>query len=160
VQEVGTSAIADQRFHSDVILKEEEGMAEKQDIGPTRGITPYLTVRGGGAAEAVEFYQNAFGAEERFRQLADDGKRLVHCHLVINGASVMLSDDFAENGGTPPSGVTIHLQVEDADAWWNRALAAGFCEITMPLAEQFWGDRYGQFKDPYGHHWSIGAPKR
>jgi PhnB protein len=84
----------------------------------------------------------------------------LHCHLTINGASVMLSDDFAADGGAPPSGVTLHLQVDDADAWWNRALAAGSCEITMPLADQFWGDRYGHFKDPYGHRWSIGASKR
>ena len=132
-------------------------MADQPQMGPGAGVTPYLTVRGG--AEAVDYYQRAFGAQEQFRQLADDGKRLLHSHLKINGGSVMLSDDFSQEGSPPPAGTTLHLQVEDADAWWNRALAAGG-EVTMPLADQFWGDRYGQFKDPFGHRWSIGGPVR
>ena len=128
-------------------------------MGPSRGVTPYLTVGGGKAGEALEFYKAAFGAAEQFRQPADDGKRLLHCHLMINGASVMLSDDFGP-GGPSPAGVTLHLQVPDADAVWNSAMAAGRCEVTMPLDDQFWGDRYGHFKDPYGHRWSIGGPKK
>ena len=133
-------------------------MAE-EPRGPSAGVTPYMTIAGGRAAEAAEFYGRAFGAEEQFRMPAEDGKRLMHCHLVINGASVMLSDDFM--GAAPtPSGTTLHLQVDDADAWWERALAAGPCEVTMPLADQFWGDRYGHFKDPYGHRWSIGGPTK
>ncbi len=132
-------------------------MADQPEMGPGAGVTPYLTVRGG--AQAVDYYQRAFGAEEQFRQLADDGKRLLHSHLKINGGSVMLSDDFAQEPGPPPSGTTLHLQVDDADAWWNRALAAGG-EVTMPLGDQFWGDRYGHFKDPFGHRWSIGGPIR
>jgi PhnB protein len=135
-------------------------MAEQQEKGPSQGVTPYLTVKGGKAQEAIEFYKNAFGASEQFRQPADDGKRLLHCHLVINGASVMLSDDFSQAGAPEPAGVTLHLQVQDADAVWDRAMAAGPCEVTMPLADQFWGDRYGHFKDPYGHRWSIGGPKK
>ncbi len=135
-------------------------MANQAEMGPSRGVTPYLTARGGKAGEAIEFYKRAFGAAEQFRQPADDGKRLLHCHLVINGASVMLSDDFGPEGGPPPAGVTLHLQVDDADAAWNRAMAAGPCEITLPLADQFWGDRYGHFKDPYGHRWSIGGSKK
>ena len=134
-------------------------MADQPEMGPGAGLTPYLTVRGGAAAQAIEFYKHGLGAQERFRQPADDGKRLLHCHLMINGASVMLSDDFGP-GGPAPAGVTLHLQVDDADAWWNRAMAAGRCEITLPLADQFWGDRYGHFKDPYGHRWSIGGPKK
>ena len=134
-------------------------MADK-DQGPGAGVTPYLTIRGGAGVKAVEFYKAAFGAEEKFRQPADDGKRLMHCHLVINGSSIMLSDDFSQAGGAAPAGVTLHLQVGDADVWWNRATGAGPCEVTMPLADQFWGDRYGHFKDPYGHRWSIGGPAK
>ena len=135
-------------------------MADQPQMGPPAGVTPYLTVRGGRAGEAIDFYKLGFGAEEQFRRLADDGKRFLHCHLKINGASVMLSDDFGAEGGPPPACVTLHLQVDDADAWWNRAMAAGPCEVTMPIADQFWGDRYGHFRDPYGHRWSIGGPGR
>jgi len=135
-------------------------MPDKPEMGPSRGVTPYLTVRGGKAGEAVEFYKRAFGAEELFRQPADDGRRVLHCSLRINGDAVMLSDDFSSAGSPEPAGVTLHLQVPDADKVWNAAMAAGRCEVTMPLADQFWGDRYGHFKDPYGHRWSIGGPKK
>jgi PhnB protein len=124
------------------------------------GVTPYLTVHG--ASEASEFYQRAFGATELARMPDQDGKRLIHCHLRINDADVMMSDDFPEHGsgtGAGPKGVTLHLHVDDADAWFERAVAAG-ATVTMPLADQFWGDRYGQLRDPFGHTWSIGAPKK
>jgi PhnB protein len=124
------------------------------------GVTPYLMVRG--ASEAAGFYKRAFGAEELARTAGEDGKRLIHCHLRINGGDVMMSDEFPEYGyglGEGPNGVTLHLAVDDADEWWNRAVGAG-ATITMPLAEQFWGDRYGQLRDPFGHSWSIGAPKK
>jgi PhnB protein len=123
-----------------------------------RGVTPYLTVHG--ASEAAEFYGRAFGAEEIARVPAEDGKRLVHCHLRINGENVMMSDDFPEHGYAvegEPRGVTLHLAVDDADTWFERAVAAG-AKVTMPIGDQFWGDRYGQIKDPFGHTWSIGAP--
>jgi PhnB protein len=84
----------------------------------------------------------------------------MHAHLKVNGSSLMMHDDFPEHGGGPatePAGVMLHLQVDDADAWWSRAVAAG-ASVTMELADQFWGDRYGQLKDPFGHRWSIGAP--
>ena len=127
--------------------------------GPTGGITAHLTIRDNRAAEAVDFYSKAFGAEELGRHLADDGKRLMHSHLKVNGGSLMLNDDFPEYGGgaSPPRSVTLHLQVKDADAAWNRAIEAGAKE-KMPLADQFWGDRYGQVTDPFGFTWSIGAP--
>ncbi len=130
--------------------------------GPTTGVTPHLTIPSRGGQAAIEFYTRAFGATELRRMLAEDGERLMHAHLTINGASVMLNDEFAEfNGETDitPKGVTIHLQVDDADEWWNRALAAGGVPL-FPLADQFWGDRYGQLRDPFGHTWSIGAPVR
>jgi len=122
------------------------------------GVTPYLTVRG--AKAAVDFYRRAFGAEEVRRVEAEDGERLLHCHLRINGSHVLMSDEFREHGDgleEGPMGVTLHLQVDDADKWWHRAISAGATPV-MPLADQFWGDRYGQVRDPFGHRWSIGAP--
>lgn len=124
------------------------------------GIAPYLTVRG--AKDAAEFYTRAFGAEEVRRLEADDGERLMHCHLRINGADLMFSDEFPEYGGAlgdGPRGVTLHLAVDDADFWWARAVEAG-ATVSMPLEDQFWGDRYGKLRDPFGHSWSIGAPIR
>jgi PhnB protein len=128
------------------------------------GLTPYLTIRDGRGQEAMRFYATAFGASEVFRNMADDGKRVLHGRLLVNGALVFLSDDFREmRGGAeapPAAGVTLHLQVDDADAWAERAKGAG-AEIFMPVAEMFWGDRYGQLRDPFGHSWSIGStPKR
>ena len=120
------------------------------------GVMPYLTVTGGLAA--IAFYTQAFAATEFARHMADDGVRVLNSHLGINGGSVMLSDDFPEFHGDspapPPAGVVLHLQVDDADAWFARAVQAG-CTAIMPLADQFWGDRYGQVKDPFGHTWSI-----
>lgn len=132
-------------------------MAENQ--GPMDGVTAHLTIREGKGSEAVEFYKKAFGAEEQLRHLADDGKRIMHSHLRINGGSVLLNDDFPEYTGgiSVPAGVTLHLQVDDADKWWERAVGAG-ATVRMPLDNQFWGDRYGQVVDPFGHHWSIGGP--
>ncbi len=127
---------------------------------PAGGLTPHLAIGGGRAAEAIGFYKTAFGAEELMRHAADDG-RLMHAHLKVNGASLMLHDHFAEHHGgadlPDPGGVMLHLQVSDADAWWNRATEAG-ATVVMELADQFWGDRYGQIRDPFGHVWSIGAP--
>ncbi len=123
------------------------------------GVYPYLSVTGG--TDAVAFYEKAFGAKQEFCNMADDGKRILHTRLRINGQAILLSDDFPEyRGGSPapaPAGVTIHLEVENADQWWDRAVKAG-ATIQMPLADQFWGDRYGQLTDPFGHTWSIGAP--
>ena len=126
--------------------------------GPTTGVTPYLSVVG--AKAAVDFYKRAFGAEEVFRNTADDGERLLHSRLLINGGWVMLSDYFPEmRGGAPapiPAATTLHLEVDDADAWWSRALEAG-ATVVFPIADQFWGDRYGQFLDPFGHTWSVAS---
>ena len=128
--------------------------------GPTMGVTPHLVIPSRGGQAALEFYTRAFGAEVLDQKPADDGERLMHAHLRINGSSVMLHDEFPEYGGEQdvvPRGVILHLQVDDADEWWTRALLAGAIP-TMPMADQFWGDRYGQLKDPFGHGWSIGAP--
>jgi len=127
------------------------------------GLTPYLTIRGGRGQEAVAFYEKAFGGRELFRNVADDGKRLLHARVEINGAIVFLSDDFPDmRGGAEspaPGGVGLHLQVDDADAWAKRAADAG-AEVVMPVAEMFWGDRYGQLRDPFGHSWTVGSAKK
>jgi PhnB protein len=122
------------------------------------GLTPYLMVGGDGAAAASAFWQEAFAAKELMRMPAEDGKRFMHACVEINGGKLMFCDAFPEHGYTAqrPEAVTLHLQVDDADAWWERAVGAG-CVVTMPLENQFWGDRYGQLKDPFGFAWSIGC---
>jgi PhnB protein len=122
-------------------------------------VTPYLTCAG--AADAIEFYKKAFGAEEMIRVPGSDGK-IMHACIMIGDSPVMLGDEFPgqgvlgpkSTGGTP---VTIHLFVDDADAFAARAAEAG-AKITLPVAEQFWGDRYGQLEDPFGHRWSVATP--
>ncbi len=131
--------------------------------GPTSGVTPHLTISSRGASAAIDFYIIAFGAEVLDRRPADDGERLIHAHLKINGASVMLNDEFPEYSGVQnvrPAGVTLHLQVTDPDAWWTRAMTVGGAEPVMDMADQFWGDRYGVLRDPFGHTWSIGGPTK
>ena len=125
---------------------------------------PYIVVSN--AAAAIDFYKKAFGAEELVRHSAPGTDKLMHAHLVVHGGHLMLSDDFSSQMGgkseTPEalggSPVTFHLQVDDADAAWKQAVDAG-ANVTMPLADQFWGDRYGQLHDPFGHKWSIGQTK-
>lgn len=125
--------------------------------GPSTGATPHLVVSDGKAA--IAFYIAAFGAVERFRQIADDGKRIFHCYLGINNGAVMLNDDFPEMhsgvASPPPACVTIHLQVEDSRKVWARAVAAGAREV-IPLEQQPWG-LYRVLRDPFGHRWSIGG---
>ena len=127
-------------------------------------VAPHLVVDD--AAGAIEFYVKAFGATEYGRVPHPDG-RLVHAALNVNGSMIMLNDDFPEYadgksttpkalGGTP---VTIHLQVTDVDTAFQRALDAG-ATVIAPLEDQFWGDRYGVVRDPFGHHWSLGQPVR
>ena len=136
-------------------------MSDDSAQGPGAGLTPHITIGHGHAAKAIDFYKAAFGATEQRRMLAEDGKRIMHAHLTINGASLMLNDHFPEMAGgaqaAVPAAVTLHLQVDDADVWWARALAAG-AVIRFPIENQFWGDRYGQVDDPFGFTWSIGSP--
>ena len=121
------------------------------------GVAPYVMVSDASAASA--FYQKAFAGQEVNRKPSDDGKRLLHVHLYINKGSLMLSDPFPEygHGLVAPQAFTLHLQVDDADLWFNRAVEAG-CTVVMPIQDMFWGDRYGQLKDPYGVSWSVGSP--
>lgn len=130
------------------------------DNAMNTGLAPYLHIRGGRASEAVDFYKKAFGAEVANLMPAEDGERIMHVHLVINGGHLMMSDEFPEFSQSKVrdlGGFDLHLQVDDADKWWDRAVAAG-CEVRMPLENQFWGDRYGSLRDPFGVDWSIGGP--
>jgi len=122
-------------------------------------LIPHLVVKG--AAKACEFYTKAFGAVELNRMPdPSGGDRLMHAHLTVNGADLMLCDDFPEHCGgvsrapSGPSPVTIHLNVPNCDAAMARAVEAGATQ-TMPADDMFWGMRYGQIVDPFGHSWSI-----
>lgn len=127
-------------------------------------VSPHLVVDDGAAA--IDFYVKAFDAVELGRLPGPDGK-LAHAALQINGSTVMLNDDFPEYnagksstpvalGGTP---VTIHLTVTDVDAKFQQAVDAG-ATVVAALEDQFWGDRYGIVRDPFGHQWSLGQPVR
>ncbi len=136
-------------------------MERYPDQGPTGGLTPHIQIGDKRAAEAIDWYIKAFGATEVRRQPASDtDPRLMHAHLHINGASLMLHDEFPEYVGPADadaaggSGLTLHLQVDNADTWFGRAVAAG-ATPAMPVQDMFWGDRYGQIKDPFGYRWSI-----
>ena len=124
-------------------------------------LVPYLTVSDG--AKAVAFYKKGMGAKEVMRMPTENGKGLMHAELEVNGHSLYLSDDLMGNrapekiGGTP---VAIFVQLaapKEVDQWMGRAAKAG-ATITMPAADQFWGDRFGMLNDPFGHAWSFGAP--
>src|SRR5262245_25348694 len=122
-------------------------------------VTPHLTVRN--AAAMIDFYKKAFGAVEKGRAPGPDGKLILHAALQIGDSIVFLNDEFPEMGAVSPltsksTAVTLHLYVEDADKQFQQALSAG-AEVVMPMADQFWGDRYGIIKDPSGHQWSIGS---
>jgi PhnB protein len=133
------------------------------DVQPS--VSPMLTVSDGAAA--IDFYVKAFDAEELGRVPGPDGKKLYHAALRINGSVVMLNDDFPEMtdgksmtptalGGSP---VSIHLTVTDVDAKFQKAVDAG-ATVVMPLEDAFWGDRYGELRDPFGHLWTMGQPVR
>ena len=121
------------------------------------GLVPYLTVRD--ASAAAEFYTRAFGAREVFRIPNDASGRTMHIHLHVNGGSLMLSDPFPEHGNAlqTPQSFTVHMKVDDIDARWNRAVTAG-AEIVLALQPMFWGERYGQLRDPFGVTWAVNGP--
>ena len=118
-------------------------------------LTPYLTCRG--AAAALDFYKKAFGATEIMRMPGPDGS-IGHAEMKIGDSFVFLSDVFpgmsaAPAEGAPPSS-SIFLYTNNVDEVFNRAVAEG-CKVTMPLADMFWGDRFGKLVDPFGHHWGL-----
>ena len=124
------------------------------------GLIPHLVVKG--AAKAVEFYTAGLGAVEVLRMPTPDG-RLMHAALKIGDASLFLCDDMPEHCGgvsrapSGPSPVTLHLVVPCCDTAIATAVAAG-ATVTMPAEDMFWGDRYGQVLDPFGHAWSFSTP--
>jgi PhnB protein len=140
-------------------------MAETQTAAPapnpalSAGVIAHLNPSDAGAA--AEFYKRAFGAEEVSRIPAQDGKRLMHVHLNVNGGTLMLADSFPESGYPvqTPQGFSLIVVVDDLDAWWARAMAAGCEPITEP-AKMFWGDRYAQLKDPFGYSWGLDEPAK
>jgi PhnB protein len=121
-------------------------------------ITPHLTVKG--AAAYVDFLKRAFGAEEQGIMPAPNGK-IMHAQMRIGTSIIMFADQFPEYGPTPVEGhlpFVLHTYVPDADKTFAKAVAAG-CTVTMPLSDQFWGDRYGHVKDPFGFVWAIATHK-
>jgi PhnB protein len=124
-------------------------------------IVPHLTVKG--ASQAIEFYKKAFAAAEMVRLPGPDGKSLMHASIKIGDSVLFLVDESPERGCLGPQGssgspVTIHLYVEDVDAVFNQAVSAG-AQVSMPLADAFWGARYGRLTDPFGHSWSLATQK-
>jgi PhnB protein len=134
-----------------------EGQVQQQPVETKGGVVAYLMLDG--AMKAAEFYQRAFGATLAAAYPPDDKGRTMHVHLYINGSSVMLSDPFPEHGCgfETPQGFTMTLMVKDIDADYDRAVKAG-ATATMPPTDMFWGDRYGQMKDPFGVTWAMNAP--
>jgi uncharacterized glyoxalase superfamily protein PhnB len=124
------------------------------------GITPYVQVSDTRAAAAL--YRRAFGAEVIGLMPMGDDARIIHGYLRINNGPLFLCDPFPEHGHPleEPKGYTLHLQVDNAKAWFDRAVAAGGFAVVMPVSRQFWGDDYGQLRDPYGILWSIGSTPR
>jgi uncharacterized glyoxalase superfamily protein PhnB len=111
-----------------------------------------------GAAAYIDFLKSAFDAEEQSRAPGPGGK-IMHAQMKIGDSVFMLADDFSAEFHMPPTvrgnlPVTLHLYVPDVDAIWAKALAAG-CEVKMPLGDQFWGDRYGHVRDPFGFTWAL-----
>ena len=125
-----------------------------------RTVTPYLTL--GNTSRALDFYKRAFGAQVVTRMDTPDGK-VAHAEIKIGDSMIMLGDEMPGMGNQSPQtlGGTasgIMLYVEDVDAVFNQAVSAG-AQVEMPVADMFWGDRYGRLKDPFGHSWSVGTHK-
>jgi len=123
---------------------------------PFRTVTPYLAV--GDAAAAIDWYKKAFGAKELTRMPGPGGK-IMHAEVMIGDSRVMLSDVFpgSDTGDPQTLGATtsnMHIYHRNIDKLWRQAVAAG-ARITMPIEDQFWGDRYGKLKDPFGHNWGL-----
>lgn len=132
----------------------------------TSAVAPYLTIKG--AAEAIEFYKNAFNAKELARMPGQDGKRLMHAAISINGAPILMSDDFPEYcdgkssaptaDGPASVSVSLHFKTpQEVDETFKRAVAAGAKSTSEP-ADMFWNARFATLIDPFNHHWMLNAP--
>jgi len=131
---------------------------ENQAPSPVRGgLVTYLQVDG--AMKAAEFYKKAFGATIESYYPPDEQGRTMHVHLYINGNSLMLGDPYPDHGHPleTPAAFSMLLPVDDIDFWWKRAVDAGLT-VAMELQVMFWGDRYGQLRDPFGICWAMNAP--
>ena len=121
-------------------------------------ITPQLVVRG--VSSAIDWYVTALGANELLRNLAPDGASVMHAELLLGDSRFFVHDEFPDATPSPAAlggtTITLHLYVRNVDAVFDRAVAAG-ARVLMPVADQFWGDRYGILSDPYGHRWSIAS---
>jgi PhnB protein len=131
-------------------------MYDKANPEGYHSVTPSLTVRGGAAA--IEFYQRAFDAKVHRRMETPDGK-IMHAEILLGDSAVMLGDEMPDWGILSPlsiggSSCALHIYVTDADAVFAQAIAAG-AEVVFPVTDQFWGDRSGRLKDPFGHLWSV-----
>lgn len=125
-------------------------------------VTPHLICKD--ADGALAWYTKALGAKELFRMPGPGGQGVMHAEMNIGSSRVMIGEEMPDWGSVGPktlggSPVTIHLYVDDADAAMKKAAEAG-AEITMPLEDTFWGDRYGKIKDPYGHTWAVATHTR
>ena len=130
-------------------------------------VTPDLAIKG--ASEAIEFYKRVFGAQEIVRSAGPDGRLIMHAQLHVGDSPIFLADVFPEAAsqdrgavasadGPQHSRVVLNVYVENADAVFDRAVKSG-AEVIMPISDMFWGDRYGQVRDPYGHIWAIATHK-
>jgi PhnB protein len=121
-------------------------------------ITPQLAVKG--VAAALDWYTQALGAHELLRHTAPDGQSIMHSELLLGDSRFFVVDEFPDSMQSPATlggtSVTLHLYVRDVDALFDRAVTAG-ATVLMPVADQFWGDRYGILRDPFGHRWSIAS---
>ena len=120
-------------------------------------LTPSLTVRN--AERAIEFYKQAFGAQVRGGVAKGPDGKVIHAELKIGDSVLMLADEYPEFGSKSPqsigdSGMGLHIYVENVDQAFERAVKAG-ATVEMPVMDQFWGDRYGKLRDPFGHKWSM-----
>ena len=110
------------------------------------------------ATKAIEFYKKAFGATQTMLMPGPTGQGVMHAEIIVGDTTIFLADDMMGRGQTVDAGAASafvpHVWVDDADATWKRAVEAG-CKEVMPLADQFWGDRYGQIVDPFGLRWAI-----
>ena len=124
-------------------------------------VTPHLVIKD--CAKAIDFYKKALGAKELYRSLMPNG-RVMHAMIQIGNSFVMMADEFPDMGSVGPTtlggtSTSLHIYTEDADALYKQAIDAGATPI-MPIADMFWGDRYGQIKDPFGHRWDIATHKK
>lgn len=125
-------------------------------------VTPGLAVRD--AARAIDFYKKAFGAKEKMRMSGPDGKSVMHAELQIGNSKLMVGEEMPSMGHPSPQAlngtpVSLYVYVRNVDKVFEQAVKAG-ATVTMPVNDAFWGDRYGQVTDPFGHSWGIASRKR